>query len=661
MLLTGVKRLRWGTMLCALLPVMAQIDLPKTWYGPVTATFEVQYPGNPYDEAENDVRIRFTDSKGLVTERLAFYDNGAFKAIFVSDHPETYKAQLVRNGQVQPIQATDDVFSITKPLAHGYIERDPKAVNRFRYSDGSPYVPLGCNLGWGSAEQTIPDTLRKMGGAQATWTRIWACNWDGKNPWWSAEKASALPGQLWPDALDQWQTIVDTADEVSVPFQMVLFHHGAFSSTTNPNWPDHPWNAAKGGFLKSAADFFTDVEAKRRTKMWLRYAVARYGASPNILAWELFNEVEWVDAYKQKKWKEISDWNKEMADYIRSIDPYHHLITTSSEMEQDIYGAMDYYQPHTYPPSITASVFGKKFPPEKSGFFGEYGPMDSDHSFARKALRDGLYAGLLANHAGAAMYWYWDVLDRENLYGEYTHASQIVATSKWWSHPAAKPLILDVDCPRDQPLSFAPGLGWAKTSRSTFELPKDANPLALSEVAGYFQGKNNASLSAGPMVFRFTAPNAGEMKISIAEVATLGAKLVVTVNGGSPVTYDYSEGSGKKKDLIVIPFAKGTNEVRVANEGQDWVRISRIDVPGIGPTVTGIGLQETGWLLARLTAAREGETVKVAAPRVTGVVKVTLWDLHTGNVTKTEASADALTMKVAVTLPGKDNVVLIEK
>ena len=42
------------------------------------------------------------------------------------------------------------------------------------------------------------------------------------------------------------------------------------------------------------AAFFTDPEAKALFKQRLRYLVARYGAYRNLLAWELFNEVQFV-------------------------------------------------------------------------------------------------------------------------------------------------------------------------------------------------------------------------------------------------------------------------------------------------------------------------------------------------------------------------------
>ncbi len=41
----------------------------------------------------------------------------------------------------------------------------------------------------------------------------------------------------------------------------MLFHHGPYSTTTDSNWHEHPWNVANGGFLADPTDFFVDPEA----------------------------------------------------------------------------------------------------------------------------------------------------------------------------------------------------------------------------------------------------------------------------------------------------------------------------------------------------------------------------------------------------------------
>ncbi|MEZ0325329.1 MAG: hypothetical protein ACAH95_05440, partial [Fimbriimonas sp.] len=314
---------------------IAQATPPK-WYGPVTVSFNTVVVGNPYDPEQNNLVVKFMPDKGPVEERLAYVDlDGTIRATLVTQNAARYRAVLFRNGKQMLSEPEGGIVSVNKPLPRGFIRRNPTYANRFKWDNGEPYYPIGFNLGWQSGDiLPLNEQIAKMSANGVNWTRIWSSNWDNKNPWWPNGEPIPAKDELWQKALLIWEDLAATCDQMDVPYQMVLFNHGSFSSTVNPNWPDHPFNTAKGGFLKNAADFFTDKEAKRRAKMWLRYAVARYGHSQSLMAWELFNEVEWVDARYQNRWEDIEAWHKEMADYLRSIDPYKHLITTSSAMDR---------------------------------------------------------------------------------------------------------------------------------------------------------------------------------------------------------------------------------------------------------------------------------------------------------------------------------------
>jgi hypothetical protein len=234
--------------------------------------------------------------------------------------------------------------------------------------------------------------------------------------------------------------MVDACERADVALQVVLLHHGAFSTAVNPNWAGHPWNVERGGFLRDPADFFSNGEARRRVKMWLRHAVARFSHSPSIMAWELFNEVEWTDAGLRGRWAEIAAWHADMARYLRSIDPYRHLVTTSATLAHPaLWEEMDYLQPHLYAFDVAAALRRAPLPAGKPVFFGEFGDRAAPSSGAGEVLRDGLYAGILEDHAGSPMFWYWDLVEKHGLYGELRIAAEVSALSGLASHPAARP------------------------------------------------------------------------------------------------------------------------------------------------------------------------------------------------------------------------------
>src|SRR6201999_2751277 len=89
---------------------------------------------------------------------------------------------------------------------------------------------------------------------------------------------------------------LDVADAHGLQVQLVVNDHGQVRSLDGGRWLENPYNALNGGPVPSdhPEQFFTNAQARELFKHRLRYLVARYGAYRNVLAWELFNEVQFV-------------------------------------------------------------------------------------------------------------------------------------------------------------------------------------------------------------------------------------------------------------------------------------------------------------------------------------------------------------------------------
>ena len=60
------------------------------------------------------------------------------------------------------------------------------------------------------------------------------------------------------------------------------------------HFPDkHPYSKKNGGFMENGSDIFTSRQGREIYKNRIKYIVDRWGMSPNIFVWELFNEMNW--------------------------------------------------------------------------------------------------------------------------------------------------------------------------------------------------------------------------------------------------------------------------------------------------------------------------------------------------------------------------------
>ncbi|CAN5466263.1 hypothetical protein BH11ARM2_BH11ARM2_33020 [soil metagenome] len=621
------------------LPISVPVqEVPGRWYGPLEVRFPVDFSGNPYDPDQNDVKVRFIGPGGHVFERLAWYDGeGAWHAYLVTSTKGLYKAELWRNGKAtdcepekeDPKASTE--LNADKPLAHGFLRAKG---DRFVWDDGTSYFPVGFDLAWqNDAVPDLPEAIAKMGASGVDWTRIWANHWDGKNPWWSPD---AAPRQLDQKPLQRWDKLVQACDANGVSFQMVLFHHGQFTTTVNPNWNDNPWNAAnKGGFLRDPADFFTDPEAKKRTRIWLRTAVARYAHSPRLMGWELFNEVEWVDAYKNGRVADVAAWHKEMADYIRSIDPYHHLVTSSSSMQHpEVWAAMDYLQPHTYPVDVRGTISTMTYD-GRPGFFGEFGPGGNvEPGGLPKVVRDGIWAGLLSGQAGAGQYWYWDLVWKDNLFPEYVHSRAVLDEAKLGDHPTAKPISVSAETPERGTATIQPGSDWAPQTTGEIDL-LHPTPEALRGWSAYFQSSKSANAGMGkPLTIRFNAPKPGRLTVRIASVSKGGARLHLQI-GGKEAVFDRPAAAGDQNGPFefAIDYPAGPVEALLTNDGGDWARLASVSAEGLAPTRRAMGLGESRWALIRVDGGDATKTTLSGLGLVDSDYELAIFDFLTGERT----------------------------
>jgi hypothetical protein len=230
--------------------------------------------------------------------------------------------------------------------------------------------------------------------------------------------------------------VFDLAASSGLALMLSLQNHGPFSLAFNSEWAQNPYNAANGGPLEHPEQVFTDATAQELFRRRLRYCVARWSYAPHLLAWELWNEVDLTNAFAPAV---VAAWHRDMAAYLRSIDPNRHLVSTSFSLYPSIVDTPDYArivddanldftQIHRYTtlgngtvvgdsdvshdtPRLTALMIREHARPT---LVAEYGVNATDANTTATldpdaiALHDALWSSALAGGFGAAMTWWWD-------------------------------------------------------------------------------------------------------------------------------------------------------------------------------------------------------------------------------------------------------------
>jgi hypothetical protein len=578
-------------------------------YPKIETSFKLKdLKGDPFDFEQIAVFVTLSKPDGGKVDVPAFYDGDSTwrmrftpttKGRYAVDKVKINK-EIAREEKLEPKE-----WNVNGDPTNGFVRMDRGDKSRFIFDNGTRFYPIGHNQGWRSnGLPDIPEMFEKMSKAGENWSRVWMCNWDGKNLDWSSGEKKIAPGQIDLEAAKRWDSIVESAEKQQIFFQLVLHHHGQVSSKTgykysnnnNAQWETNPWNAKNGGFLNSPEDFFTDPKARRLTKRKLYYILARWGYSPNVLAWELFNEVEGTDAGHGKLWPDIAMWHREMTLFLRQFDGYHHLITTSAAngvpLESPVWETVDYLQTHLYPPDVlsaAASVPAEgKAKIEKPHFIGEYGALDLKDPEGH-ALHQGLWASLMRNPSGSAMYWDWDNVEKQNLYSHFRSARDFADAAGLSNQGGLISANLPVETSQKASLRFAPGGGWSSAKQNEFVVGTSGAPPGIDRFPSFLQGQAHRDMMPKPLTLQVNYTTPGRLQITVASVAKSGGTLVLKC-GAKETRKEYPVGKEDyapkgAESTLSLDIPAGAQTITLENPGKDWLVLRSIELTDYAPAL----------------------------------------------------------------------------
>ncbi len=504
------------------------------------------------------------------------------------------------------------------PQAKGFVRR-----GRFwhlRFDDGTPFVPVGLNVCWsGNNLGAYEKWFKAMSQNGANFARIWLVRWNMGLEWMPGDGSGMYFG-LGKYALDNaWRIdeLIRIAERNGIYLMLCLGYHGELADRQlyfgEQAWDKNPYNRKNGGPCDKPSDFWTNPEARRFYKQRLRYIVARYAHSPNVLAFEFWNEVH-----------APANWVREMAQFVRSIDIYGHLLTTT-------YGddavwqlpEMDFSQTHWYGDGsqrdcVTTIVNIHRFHLQryrKPFLLGEFGIdwRTSDFTYDPKGnalhWHNGMWASLMSGGMGTACVWWWDsYIDRLNLWHRFRPVADFVKLigkawlQDWRPLEHTAPILESLPEPLFGDLIFTPTLGWQRPTGETFSVLRSGEVKGDGEASVFLFSPSKPDMYRPPK-FIVDFPQDGIMALTVGTVSS-NAVLIVRVDGKEVWKQVLPEGEEEKDEqgrlyrkgsykqrrwdeawkkwdyiyerefAVLIP--KGKHTIELDNRGADWCTIPQI-------------------------------------------------------------------------------------
>jgi len=586
----------FALLLCCVLP---RVSAQGT-YSKIEASFNItSLATDPFDYTVTDVRMHILQPDNSTVSLPAFFDGGTtWRVRHTPAMAGTYGVSgITLNGSplsVSNLQPSSWIVA-GPPTDAGFIRVDPSNPRRFITSNGKRFFPRGQDVAWdvtdGQATYNVTNIFWKMGAAHENWSRVWMDHWDGKNLDWPAYGPTLPLGQLNLTVARKWDSIVAAAEQAGIHFQMTLQHHGQYSTTVDPNWAENPYDVTNNigstnGFMTNPVQFFTNATAISLTERKMRYAVARWGYSTSIMAWELFNEVQYTDAGQTGQWSIIQQWHDLMAPFLRSQDLYQHLITTSSDLTEPIWDDCDYYTHHDYPSDVITGLEDAPDISSSQPVRPDFGSECATNGVPHLGVDAPIWAGLMNGQSGNEEPWWWDSLDAENDYIYFRATSDFVTLSGLGDQNVLNKTAPLTTGGADGPLIFGLSGGWATETQDIFTIG-DTVPDGVASAPGYLQGYYHLSMTPNGYTFEVDYPQSGTFSVQVIQIAASGAGLEIFLDGNLKTNIAFpSYGVDTSTNFTAsIPVSTGSHSINIFNPGLDWILLGNITLDPYVPTL----------------------------------------------------------------------------
>ena len=503
-----------------------------------------------------------------------------------------------------------EVF-VEKSDKNGFLRRSKNNPYYLVFDSGKPFFGIGHNIGWvGNDSVNLFKgcfTLLQENGCNIT--RIWMCDWALPIEW---EKL----GTYNEESLLKLDEILSLCYEKGIYVILTFDTYGNLMTEKGRwgegRWEVNPYNIKNGGPCKDPDDFFTDKKAKEIYKKRLRYLISRYSYSPNVFAFELWNECN-----------APLEWTEEMAGYIKQISPYPHFVTTSLGYpwskpfdEAQIWDSkkIDLITLHLYGNGTNEELieqfirknrevsqrYNKPFIFSEFGIDANKDDKAYDSLGEGAALHNSLWASMVSKSCSTSMYWWWDTYIRpKNLYYHYKALSNFVQNVNWDAENIYYIEVSNIYVPEENLLKGAyydkvivSEDKWEKIPINEFNFTKKINKLSGSTPNKYLHGMDKKDIKADH-IYYLDYPNDGEFIVHIGTVSQ-GGILNIFVDEKEVLKKEYYTGKGKGKwrrsnyieeydiyqcvydEDVRIKVTKGEHTIKLVNSGKDWIGIDRV-------------------------------------------------------------------------------------
>jgi hypothetical protein len=515
-----------------------------------------------------------------------------WKVRFTPGLPGEYRYEIIARNKNREVRSKEGSFiSVDYGANRGFIRVSTSNPLYFEYDDGKAFFAVAMDKAGGS-NQDYERRYRRFTRSGGNFNRLFLTNGN-----FNIEELNPPPvrpdrglGKINLEASWNLDQVIGLGETFGVYHILTLTNQWTF----NHMWKVHTYNKANGGILDSPEEYYTNEQALRYFRNYLRYVIARWGYSTSVFSWDLWNEYSASPGFDTKK---AIEWHQNIARYVSSLDAFHHIIHTddgklngADEMnrlpEMAVIATNSYAVKNI---ANVAEVWTKRmitrykkpyilaeFGPGHNAGPGGYAGMDPQ----RVMVHNGLWSPVMSGSAGTGMAWEGNWLDDKRFY-TYLNAVTMITHDIPFNKCPWRPVSVGsfrFDDPKTKayygdviiegwPGNF--GLSAAPQDEFFHILPNgtvDRQEALNAVLTGATSVKGPRNISA--VTFKMTYPAKGRFIVHITELRDMSStpQLTVLLDGRQVIKEDLT-GLNRNDKQYPVDMPAGAHTIKIENSG----------------------------------------------------------------------------------------------
>lgn len=304
-------------------------------------------------------------------------------------------------------------------------EKDPRY---FCLSNGQPYIPVGCNIAAIMDVEHLEHYMEELHRNGANFARVWL-----NSEFFEIQKEYGK----WDEAsISHIDRLLELAHEYGIKVKMCIESFRMIRPGSNKWNVKASYHSSNGGPFGNMQEYISSEAGRKEYLKRLSFLQQRYGDNPSVFGWELWNEMNAVEA------DGVEAWTEEMLEYVHGLFPENLVMQSLGSLDSEtafgVYEtvsrmpANDVLQVHRYvDQGAPLSVCGASadsiasdavrhmlsYGVRKPVLLAECGAVKPRHTGPHDIykedsegvlLHDFLFAPFFCGAAGSGHMWHWD-------------------------------------------------------------------------------------------------------------------------------------------------------------------------------------------------------------------------------------------------------------